>query len=208
MSDQQNVEQSSPLTHKQIKTGLTNVLTGILGAVDKEAKNSILYAELLKNPEIFKNPDAFFFSVTYDQRNATKAALKTIKELNNDNSEEYCHIFLNFKFYTAHIERLITDYSGSFGCADISGTILGRYLVYLRTGDKGKWEIEEEHCYWLPKFGSQDDWYELMTGLHYLYYGQTVRYLTIYQKLIQQGTEYREKRKAEYEASKAQNLAQ
>lgn len=207
MSDQQNVEQSSPLTHEQIKTSLANVLTGMLGAVDSEAKASILYAELIKNEKIFKNPDTFFFSVTYDQRNATKAALKKIKELNSDKSEEYCNIFLNFKFYEAHIGRLCSDFSGSSCSADKSGVVVGRYLNFLHTGEKGKWEVEDKGCYWLPTFGSQDDWFEYMSGLHYLYYGQTGRYLEIYQKLITLGTEERKKRIAEHEALKAQEAS-
>lgn len=205
MTDQQKVEQSSPLTRTEIQNGLTNLLTGLLSGIDEKAKKHALYTALVEQGEkIFKDPDTFYFTLTYEQRNSTKAALKAVKGLTNDNSEEYCHVFLNYNFYESHIERLCTSFEGGFACADKSRTIVGRYLVYLRTGEKGKWESGEKGCYWLPVFGSQDDWFEYMKGLHYLYYGQTERYLVSYQKLIDLGKVKREKFIAEQQARKAQ----
>lgn len=194
MNQQENVEQSSPLTRKEIKTGLNKLLVGLLSGVDEKAKQSELYAALVNlGDKIFKDPDTFFFIMTYDQENQTKAALKTVKCLNNESDEEYCHVFLTYSFYESHIERLCTAFDGSFACADKSRTIVGRYLNYLRTGEKGKWEAGEKGCYWLPLFGSQDDWFEYMKGLHYFYYGQPDRYLKSYQKLFKLGTESRDR---------------
>lgn len=204
MTKQENVEQSSPLKRDEIKTGLTNLLTGLLSGIDKEAKKNELYASLVANEQIFKDPDTFFFTLTYDQRNVTKAALKTVKGLVNNESEEYCHVFLNYSFYESHIERLCTDFEGGGCCADKSRTIVGRYLAYLRTGEKGKWEVDDPKCYWLPSFGSQDDWFEYMKGLHYFYYGQPARYLMAYQRLIELGKVVRDQLIAEQQARKAQ----
>lgn len=204
MTEQNTVEQSSPLSRDEIKENLSNLLTGILDHTDREARKSLLYAALVKDGKIFKDPDTFFFFLTYDQKLATKAALKTVKELTNENSDEYCHVFLNYNFYESHIERLCTDFEGSFGCADKSRTIVGRYLAYLRTGEKGKWESGEKGCYWLPTFGTQDEWFEYMKGLHYLYYGQAARYLNAYQRLIELGKEVRDRLIAEQQARKAQ----
>lgn len=64
MTEQNQVEQSSPLSKEQVQEG---------------------FAHLIENGKIFKDPDTFFFYATYDQeigRRSQKICRSTMQKVN------------------------------------------------------------------------------------------------------------------------------
>lgn len=180
------------LSEEELRSSLSNLMSSLLGSSRKEAESLVLYNELVNNPKYLKDPKAFFYAFQYKQNKAIEAALTNVKQLPAETKSEYHEIFMDFHFYKAHIERLCTHYEGSFACADKSGVIVGRYLNYLRTGEMGSWEVEDEKCYWLPRFGTQQEWFDLMHGLFYFRFGVIEKYLNAYKKIIDAGnTQYK-----------------
>ncbi|WP_454667879.1 hypothetical protein [Acinetobacter calcoaceticus] len=178
---------------ENIEQGLNSIFGALFEHQSREAQDHPLFKLLTENPELFKSPSSFKFTVLYKLNNAIEEAVKKLKGVN----EEYTDIFIDFQFYEDHIEKLCTRFEGSGCCADKSKVIVERYLNYLRTGDKGKWEAGEEvyiekikeniSCYWLPKFGTQDDWFNLLNALWFFKYGNPERYLRAYKTLIEAG---------------------
>lgn len=180
---------TNQLTDEQIRDGIKTLMTSMLEAKQNESIATELYQLLLCNPEYLSNPKTFFYLFLYKQENVIKAALTAVKELPLFSRAEYIDIFMNYRYYKAHIEKLCIIFEGSFGCADKSGVIIGRYLTFLATGDEGKWEIEDEHCYWLPRFGTQKQWYSLLRGLYFFKNGYVTEFTDAYQEVLAAGTE-------------------
>lgn len=193
MSERNTVEPSSPLTQKEeMGAAIGNLLGGILSLADKEARESDFYKQISENPKILNNPSHFNVMCLYPLKSALENAIKDIKQPQADTANEFSDLYLNYSFYKAHIEKICVTYSGSFGCADKSRSILKGYLKYLQTGEMGEWDATSETCYWLPKFGTQEDWYIYLNGLYHFRYGNTVKYLLAYQTLIEKGAVYRQ----------------
>lgn len=167
-----------------LKTDLSNLFGAMLNASENETKEGELYQKLIENPGLFSKPDNLFFTLLYPQGKAIGAALTQIKALSNEVRYKYVDVFTNYQFYENHIEKLCTHYEGSACCADKSRTIVGRYLNFIRTGDKGNWEVDNDKCYWLPRFGTQDQWYALMDGLYEFCFGKIENFVVAYNNLI------------------------
>lgn len=175
----------------EIEQGLGGILNSILDIQTQEAQAHNFYKFLVEKPELFSSPEEFKFKVLYGLNNSIKEAIKTVKSGNS----EYAEIFLNYQFYENHIERLCTQFEGSFASADKSSAIVSKYLKYLITGDKGQWEAGQEvyierlgkniGCYWLPVFGTQEQWYALLHGLYLFKNGYPQKYLEAYKALIE-----------------------
>lgn len=178
---------------EDIEQGLNSIFGALFEHQSLEAQAHPLFKLLNGKPDLFESPTSFKFNFLYKMNNAIEEAVKRVKGV----KEEYTDIFLDFQFYEDHIEKLCTFFEGSSCCADKSKVIVERYLNYLRTGDKGKWEAGEEvyierlkeniSCYWLPKFGTQDDWFNLLNALWYFKYGNPEKYLRAYKTLIEAG---------------------
>lgn len=190
---------NSELSENDLRDSLTMLMDSLLNSSRKDAEVSLIYQHLISNPKYLSDPKTFFYAFIYKQDKAIEAALTHVKQLTKDNESEYHEIFLNFRFYKAHIERLCTHFEGSFACADKSGVIVGRYLAFIVSGDMGKWEVEDEKCYWLPRFGTQQEWFDLMHGLFYFRFGVSEKYLTSYKALIDAGNIQYTKRGVENE---------
>lgn len=179
----------------ELEQGLNNLFGGLLASQSKAAQEHPVYKYLIQHPELFKSPSIFNCMVLNKYEDAVEEAVKTV----NNGSYEYVQIFTDFQFYENHIEKLCTQFEGSACCADKSSVIVQRYLNFLATGEKGKWEAGEEvfieklgkniGCYWLPKFGTQDQWFALMSGLLSFRYGNPEEYLKAFKALISAGSE-------------------
>lgn len=186
----------------EINKGLAAVFGAMLGQATEKAQAHPLYKALIETPELFKDPRNLRYGLTYDLDNAIKEAIKTI---NLGGDDEYADVFMDHQFYENHIEKLCTQFEGSFACADKSGVIVGRYINYLRTGELGKWEVGETvkanghdiKCYWLPNFGTQAQWHEFIKGLYHFKYGNPQKYLLAYKALNDAGIEARKQREGE-----------
>lgn len=197
MTDNTAVEQSSPHPQKpkavkeDVGNAIGRLLGGILNLADQEARDSDFYQQISQHPQVLNDPSHFNVMCLYPLKSALQNAIKDIKNPQADTAHEFSDLYLDYSFYKSHIEKLCTMYSGSFGCADKSRTILAKYMKYLQTGEMGEWDATSETCYWLPKFGSQEDWYSYLNGLHHFRYGNIEKFLLAYQVLMEKGAVYR-----------------
>lgn len=179
------------MKQKKFSDGLNNLFAGLLSREVTVSRQSPLYQLLMENPQLFESPSDFQYSLKRQLDKPIKQALKDTKETD---SSEYAEIFMNHQFYENHIEKLCSKFEGDFACADKSSVILSGYLFYLRTGEKPTWNPDEEiernnrkiKCYWLPRFGTQDQWYALLNGLYVFRYGSSEKYFYAYQSLLEE----------------------
>jgi len=94
-------------------------------------------------------------------------------------------IYSNYRFLKSNIEELCVKREGSSCSADKSRWIIGNYLKYSLTEEIPDINTEEEH-YWIPKFGSGEEWMLFCDGLYGLFYGHTEKYLNSYNTLLRQ----------------------
>jgi hypothetical protein len=180
-------DENKELSNAEIGSALNNIFSSLMNESKKEAASTDLYKILTENPKYFSDPKTFYYSVSYKLKKSMETALGVVKNIPEVHEAEYQDIFFNFHFYKANIERLISAFEGSSCCADKSNVIVGRYLKHLVTCDTGMWEVDDEKCYWLPRFGTQQDWYDFMHGLHYLRFGIAEKYFLSYKKLLEAG---------------------
>lgn len=181
------------MTEDELNQGLDNFFGALINHAKKEAHNHAVYQALIEMPKLFVRPTTFHFQFYNKLDSAIREAIKTV---NLGGDCEYADIFLNYQFYEGHIRKLCTYFEGIGCCADKSKAIVSRYLNYLRTGELGGWEAgqkvlanhREITCYWLPKFGTQEQWYELIKGLYDFKYGNHEKYLLAYKALFEAGT--------------------
>lgn len=172
---------------ENIANGLKNIFEALMSNSLEEAKQHLIYSLLLETPDLLKDPRILSVKLLNPQKRAIQAALTQIKELPQETAHEYSDIFINNSFYKSHLEALFTSFEGNFACADKSNVVLGRYLRKLISGDPGTWEIDDETCYWLPRFGTQDDWYNLIEALYEFRMGKNEKYFFAYKKLLELG---------------------
>jgi hypothetical protein len=198
MPENKPVEPSSPLLKKEkVEAAIGNLISGILAHADQGGRESDFYKTIVAMPEVLKDPSTFNALFLYPLNNAIKMAIKDVKAPPEEKAHEFVNIHIEYNYYKAHIEKLCSTYSGSFGCADKSRSIIKRYLAFLATGEYGEWNTSDEGCYWLPKFGTQQQWFNFMEGLSHLRYGNPEKYLHAYQALIQQAAFYQNRLKEE-----------
>lgn len=182
------------MTQKEISEGISNLLAGLLNQETETARQSDLYKFLMENPQVFKTPSTL---ETHLRTKINKPVSQALKDTKETQSYEYADIFINHQFYKSHIERLCTQIEGSFACADKSRAIIKSYLEYLRTGKAPNWNPDEEiehgdkkiRCYWLPHFGTQDQWYSFLNSLYNFKSGNSTSYFLAYQELIKSAKE-------------------
>lgn len=73
-------------------------------------------------------------------------------------------VLLNFWTHKIHLEKIIS-LTGMGCCADKAKAILNQYVYFLKTGVKPEWKPDEPNCFWLPKFGTQDQWFNFIEPL-------------------------------------------
>jgi hypothetical protein len=147
---------------------------------NRKAAQSELYQFLTQQPEKFDTPDSLFFSCFYDSYEAVKAALKHVKKTDD---WQYIQIFMNWQFFKSHIQILCTKFEGSFACADKSSSILYRYIG-TRLSQPINWPSD---VYYMPRFGTQEQWFAFVESLLYLHVGNPTKYITALNDLMRAG---------------------
>lgn len=175
------------MPNAELKDAISSLLLGMLSGQQEKAKKSKLYQYLIENPKLLSKPDHFYYSFIHESKLAIEAALTAVKGVPAENSREYADIFQDVDYYEGQIENLCSKFEGSACCADKSGVLVGRYLNYLITGDKGTWETDDPKCYWLPRFGTQEQWMSLIHGMWVMRYGNPRDYLLAYHALLEAG---------------------
>lgn len=168
---------------------LKGLLNSMITNERKEAQKLVEGAlEKLKQSEIdVSNPEYFHIYLIHKLNKGIKAIADTIhdtplKEVGDTYKPNF--IYLHYDFLEHNIRELCILREGSCCCADKSRSILEIYLEYSLTNKIPEFDANKEN-YWIPKFGTYQEWINLCDGLYELYYGKTETYLRAYQTLIQ-----------------------
>lgn len=170
-----------------LKNLVTSMVVGIAEQNRAESKESDLYKYFIENPNILSQPKAYQHFFVRNQRNVIESALIEIKKIPLDKASEYSSIFHNYQSYKNHVEHLCSKFEGSACSADKSNVLVGRYLKYLIDGNKGTWELDDPQCYWLPRFGTQDQWMKLIHSIWVMGHGNPESYFIAYRDLHDAG---------------------
>lgn len=161
-------------------TSIDSLLTAMSQDTNHKAAQSVLYQTLIQQPDKFQSPDSLYFSCFYDAHQAVKAAFKHVKKTDD---WQYIQIFMNWHFFKSHIQILCTKFEGSFACADKSSSILYRYLS-SRINQPMDWKND---VYYMPRFGTREQWFAFVESLLYLHAGNPTKYITALNDLMQAG---------------------
>lgn len=154
-----------------IEKTLDSMFAGILGAANAEAQETEMFNFLIQNPDWFNEPENFYIRTRYKSDNAMEAALSHFK----DNVDwQYKAVFLQYEFYEDHVSKLCDNYEPGGACVDKARSIIKSYLKHIHDGEKVAWK---EDAWYLPKFGTQEQWFEFVESLIHLYYGKPEKYL-------------------------------
>ena len=154
---------------------------------EKYGETAEYIVELLKSSNYnFSDPDIFNCMFDFQLEQMLELVTAQLhdpveKSIKDKHKPEF--IFLNYSFLKSNIEKLIDKKMNDTSCiADKSRYILKIYLNYSLTG-KILEDCFEEH-FWIPKFGTNQQWIDFCDGLYYLYYGNNDKYLASYGELI------------------------
>lgn len=180
------------MSDSNIKQTLDRLVMGIVAQTRTKARESELYDFLLQNPDVLSNPDNFYFSFVYKQRNVVEEALLALKNMPPNKATEYSDIFQDAHFYKSQLKGLCRKYEGMACSADKAGAVLHRYFKFLESGEMGAWEVNDPKCFWLPRFGTQQQWFNLIHGLWIMRCGDPGVYFKTYIELCDAGRSQQE----------------
>lgn len=175
------------------KDSLEQCMTGLLNSIVSEERNKTQELikdslEKLKSSGFnFSNPENFNLHLVYKLNNAIKEIADTMHEAPKAGIKDTGKpnfIYLHYDFLEHNIRELCVLREGSGCCADKSRYIIKMYLSYSLTGEIPSFDPSIEH-YWMPKFGTNQEWINLCDGLYHLYYGRVEEYIKSYHTLIQ-----------------------
>lgn len=145
-----------------------------------EAINNIKEAK-----DNLNDPDSFNFSINYKINQGIKLLANSLHEPSICKDKyKPDFIYLNYAFLEQNIKQLCILKEGSCCCVDKSRSIIEMYLEYSISGQVQEFKPDIEK-WWLPKFGTYQDWMDFCDGLYNLYYGQVEKYFRSYNTLIQ-----------------------
>lgn len=106
------------------------------------------------------------------------------KKLNIKDMDKIQFLYLEYQYLQHNIEKLIEEKLESSICIDDRNRfVLGVYMEYLLTGIIKKTDLSEH--FWLPKFGTNENWVGFCEGLYEMYYGNPDRYILARTKLLE-----------------------
>lgn len=175
------------------KDKLKECMSGLLNSmvtIEKKESQKLIQDSLEKLKESgfnFSKPEDFNSHLVYKLIRGVNEIAKTmheapLKEIKDTNKPNF--IYLHYDFLESSIRELCVLRGGHTCCADKSRYILEMYLDYSLTGNIPEFDPSIEH-YWIPKFGTYQEWIDLCDGLYKLYYGKTEQYFKSYNTLIQ-----------------------
>lgn len=116
-----------------------------------------------------------------------KVLKEAIKKINPNISKpvlsKYLFIYKNYSFLEQGFRFIIVKNEGHTCCADKSRWIIKRYMDYIETEEVPDMESLREK-YYVPNYGSFEDWMGFCNAIHEMRYGDFKNYLTYLEKLI------------------------
>lgn len=166
----------------KIEEGIANIFSSMVAQANLETMEHEIYKHLMANPELMKHPRHFSHASGFGQiKDAIELAIQHSVKLDPQSAFLHKTVFVNFRNFEAHVRSLVTVFDGSGCCSDKSGQVVGQYLKFLRTGEKAEWNPDN---YWIPNFGTQDQWFDYMGSLCHLEHGSPERYFLAYKALM------------------------
>lgn len=170
---------------------MNEIIEGILDGFDQSNKDTYdklifkTVSDLRETGYDMKDPDVFNTILAFKQDNLMELIVEELHEpcKNKENQHKANFVFTHYSFLENHIRKLIESRSGSCFVADISHSIIKKYLEWLISGKMDEIHIEIE-SFWVPKFGMYTDWFIYCDALYELYYGLTEHYLVAYENLL------------------------
>lgn len=164
----------------EFESALEETITSLIGAVckkDTEKGKRIIndVAEQLKSINLdMSDPDQFFYGFMYDVNNSLEQLVAEATQ--TDVNDKLSFIYIHYNYLDFHIQRFHSSRCGSSGCADRSRHIIRTYLNYITSGIVPEDDFSNDH-YWIPKFGTYQEWLDYCDGLFDFYYGRPEKYL-------------------------------
>lgn len=161
---------------------IKEVLTGMVGMIDKE--NIELYEKLidLRNGREIKDIESFYFELIHPYRKFLKGLIK--KEISNNSDIEF--LLLNSTYVESHFATWIKQKEGWACSADKSRTIMSRLFSWFTSGAEIKWDYSQEYTFGFPKkvFTTHDDVIKFYESIKSLYYGNPQKYLDAIKTIV------------------------
>lgn len=138
-------------------------------------ENFIKYSQWLNAGDISSLKD-FMFIYNYNLSTFTENMLTQFVPNNN----ELLFLLSNMDFVENHFKNLIVKAEGHACSADKSSFIIGSLLNYFLHDKEIKVNYQQEYTFHLPKivFTNHEDILDFFKSLHFLYYGNSEKYLT------------------------------
>lgn len=132
--------------------------------------------------------NAFYFHLAYKINEAIEGVIMSAGVVNDD----AVFIFMHPSYIEGHFEKLLHRYEGRACCADKSGAILRRLLLFYTTGQKIEFDLTGEYTYHIPKviFREHDEIIGFFQSIVRLYYGDPGDYLRALAIICRKGEEH------------------
>lgn len=180
-------------TTDTLQTVITSLCENILA--EDEAKHAQTVTNILHTLNStnldFKNPETFHCMIAFELETLLQQIADKLHEQPIvPDQYKASFVFLHYNFMESHINELIQTKTHTSCCiSDKSRFILKHYLSYTISGKTEDFMHQTEHHYWVPTFGTTDQWIAYCDGIYRLYYGKTSEYLTPYKELLDAPTD-------------------
>lgn len=152
-----------------------------------EAKSRPIYTLITNSPDSILKVNSFFSDYVYPEQRAIKEAVKAVTQ--SKDAYIISSILLHFWTHKLHLEKIVT-LTGMGCCADKAKAILNQYVHFLKTGVKPEWNPDAPNCFWLPKFGTQDQWFNFVYGIYMFTAGHADEFYATRNVLITEAEAY------------------
>lgn len=96
---------------------------------------------------------------------------------------ELSFLYLYYDYLNNHLSKIIEQKEGTTCCVDKSRWLIEQYRNYILNNTIPNMQ-KEKKCYWIPGFGTGQQWMNLCDGLVALYYGKPLIYLKTIKELM------------------------
>ncbi len=180
------------LKENELKDALVSLTQVMENENRDEAMNNPLYDFILSQAQWIKSPDTIDLFII---RKVNKVIEQCVivhenldhKILSREKRYLLINLYTHWSYFDNNIESLCDKLYGRAFCADRSRWILKRIIDWCtkdlvpnmaETAENGRLH------YWIPEFGSFEQWLNFVKGLDDLHYGKPDRYLQAYQELL------------------------
>lgn len=170
------------------KEVMANILDDLFKSIIKDTieENEQIFKktiETIMNNEKIKYPKAFHDNFTTRLNDVLKTYFyKTLSQNDCIIVTKMSHLFMNYNFYFNNIKYIIIRRNGTSCSVDRTNWVIRMYYDYLKTNKIPN--IPEDKKFFIPTFGTGEDWMGIMNSLYELYYGNPLSYLKYVKNLL------------------------